>query len=280
MNEGVIVPMIENVRTSNVQRFIGFGALYDQNRPTAPQEVVKLITAYLQHKPQTVVDVGCGTGLSTFIWLNEAEQIIGVEPNDDMRAVAISKWETIHKPDTIQFVKRLSHELELPSASADVITCSQSFHWMEPQSTLREFARVLRPGGIFAAYDCDWPPALDWKIEEQYKRLLALGDARALELAPTEQQAHKWDKEGHLQQIRDSGLFRYAREIVFHNWEKCDAERYANLAFSQGGLQTALKLGADELHAEFSAFREQVAEAFGGKEREIMFGYRLRMGVV
>lgn len=177
------MPMIENVRTSNVQRFVGFGALYDQNRPTAPQEVVKLITTYLQHQPQTVVDVGCGTGLSTFIWLNEAEQIIGVEPNDDMRAVAMSKWEAIHKPDNMQFVKRLSHELELPSASADVITCSQSFHWMEPQSTLREFARVLRPGGVFAAYDCDWPPALNWKIEEQYKRLLALGDARALELA-------------------------------------------------------------------------------------------------
>ncbi|MZQ87043.1 methyltransferase domain-containing protein [Paenibacillus sp. 5J-6] len=272
--------MIENVRTSNVQRFAGFGALYDQNRPTAPQEVVKLITTYLQHKPQTVVDVGCGTGLSTFIWLDEAKQIIGVEPNDDMRSVAISKWESIHKPDNMRFVKRLSHELELPSASADVITCSQSFHWMEPQSTLREFARVLRPGGIFAAYDCDWPPALDWKIEEQYKRLLALGDARALELAPPEQQAHKWDKEGHLQQIRDSGLFRYAREIVFHNWETCDAERYASLAFSQGGLQTALKLGAAELQAEFSAFREQVAEAFGGEEREILFGYRLRMGVV
>ncbi|NHW35798.1 class I SAM-dependent methyltransferase [Paenibacillus aceris] len=272
--------MIENVRTSNVQRFAGFGALYDQNRPTAPQEVVKLLTTYLQRKPQTVVDVGCGTGLSTFLWLNEAEQIIGVEPSDDMRAVAVSKWEASNKPDNMQFVKGLSHELDLPSASADVITCSQSFHWMDPQSTLREFARVLRPGGVFAAYDCDWPPVFDWKIEEEYKRLLTLGDARALELAPTEQQAHKWNKEEHLQQIRSSGLFRYAREIVFHNWETCSAERYANLAFSQGGLQTALKLGADELREELTAFREQVNEAFGGEEREILFGYRLRMGVV
>lgn len=57
----------------------------------------------------------------------------------------------------------MSDDLGLPDDSVDIITCSQSFHWMEPQSTLREFARVPRPGGIFVAYDCDWPPVLDWR---------------------------------------------------------------------------------------------------------------------
>ena len=42
-------------------------------------------------------------------------------------------------------------------ASADIVTCSQSFHWMEPEPTLAEIARILRPGGVFAAYDYDWP---------------------------------------------------------------------------------------------------------------------------
>ncbi|GAB7056371.1 hypothetical protein JCM16163A_31180 [Paenibacillus sp. YK5] len=272
--------MIEHIRMNNVQRFTGYGTLYDENRPTAPQEVVKLVTTYLRHKPQTVVDVGCGTGLSTFLWLNEVERVIGVEPSDDMRAVALAKWEAIGKPDKLQFVKGFSHQLALPSASADIVTCSQSFHWMEPQSTLREFARVLRPGGVFAAYDCDWPPAFDWKIEEQYLRLAALGDARMAELAPDEQQARKWNKNEHLQRIRESGLFRYSREIVFHHWEMCDAARYANIAFSLGGLQTALKLGADELHAEVAAFRELVAQAFADEERPVLFCYRMRLGIV
>jgi ubiquinone/menaquinone biosynthesis C-methylase UbiE len=272
--------MIENVRMNNVQRFAGFGALYDENRPTAPHEVVKLVTAYLGRKPETVVDVGCGTGLSSFLWLDEAKHVIGVEPSDDMRRVALAKWEANGKLDKLQFVKGLSHQLELSSSSVDIVTCSQSFHWMEPQSTLREFARVLRPGGVFAAYDCDWPPVFDWKIEEQYQRLIALGDMRAAELAPDEQHARKWNKDEHLQQIRDSGLFRYSREIVFHHWETCDATRYANIAFSQGGLQTALKLGADELHAEVTAFRELVAQAFANEERPILFGYRMRLGVV
>lgn len=272
--------MIENVRMNNVQRFAGFGTLYDQNRPTAPEEVVTILTHYLQNKPQTVVDVGCGTGLSSFLWLNAAQQIIGVEPSDDMRAVAIGKWEAMNNPEQLRFVKGFSHEIELPDASADIITCSQSFHWMEPQTTLREFARILRPGGVFAAYDCDWPPAFNWQIEEAFLKLHALGNARAEQLAPKEEHAHKWSKEEHLHQISSSGLFRYSRELVFHNWETCSADRYVNLALSQGGLQTALKWGADDLQAEISAFRELVAQAFGGEEREIMFSYRMRMGVI
>ncbi|OCT13685.1 SAM-dependent methyltransferase [Paenibacillus pectinilyticus] len=271
--------MIEHIRTNNVQRFTGFGELYDESRPTAPAEVIKILSSYLGRQPQTVVDVGCGTGLSSFLWLNDAASIIGVEPSDDMRAVALAKWEAMQRPANLQFVKALSHELELPAASTDIVTCSQSFHWMEPQSTLREFARVLRPGGVFAAYDCDWPPVVDSDIEQQYMKLTTLGHQLAVELEVEQEQAYKWNKEEHLSQIQASGLFRYAREIVFHNWEPCTADRYVKLALSQGSLQTALKLGAKELEAEAASFREIVEKAFAGEEKSILFGYRMRLGI-
>jgi ubiquinone/menaquinone biosynthesis C-methylase UbiE len=272
--------VIEEVRRNNVERFSGFGALYDQNRPSAPQEVVEILTTYLRSNPQTVVDVGCGTGLSSFIWLNKAEHIIGFEPSDDMREVALSKWEAIGKPSNLRFEHKLSHELGLPSESVDIVTCSQSFHWMEPHSTLREFARILRPGGIFAAYDCDWPPIFDWTVEEWYKKLITQADARVAQLAPQEQHSYKWNKDEHLQHIQESGLFRFAREIVFHHRELCDADRYVNIAFSQGGLQTALKWGAEELHTEVQQFREYVSQVFAGESRDILFSYRMRLGIV
>ncbi|WP_438349356.1 class I SAM-dependent methyltransferase [Paenibacillus sp. FA6] len=272
--------MIEEIRNNNVERFAGFGSLYDQNRPSAPLEVVKILTTYLRSKPQMVVDVGCGTGLSSFIWLNAADHIIGYEPSDDMREVAISKWEASGQPLNLEFKNGLSHELGLASGSTDIVTCSQSFHWMEPQSTLREFARILRPGGIFAAYDYDWPPVFDWKIDDMYQQLITYADVRATQLAPQEQRAHKWSKDEHLHHIQKSGLFRYAREIVFHHSQQCDAERYVNIALSQGGLQTALKLGADEIHSEVSQFRELVSQAFAGESREVIFSYRMRLGIL
>ncbi|PYE49618.1 class I SAM-dependent methyltransferase [Paenibacillus barcinonensis] len=272
--------MNQQIRRNNVERFKGFGTLYDQNRPAAPRKVVDVLTNYLGSRPRLVADVGCGTGLSTWIWLHDAERIIGVEPSDDMRSVGIAKWQAAGEPTQLRFAAGMSHDLGLPDDSVDILTCSQSFHWMEPESTLREFARVLRPGGIFAAYDCDWPPSLDWQLEAAYEQLVSTADELASRLASTEQQAHKWSKEEHLQQIRQSGLFRYSREIVFHHYEPFTADRYANLALSQGGLQTALKLGATELNELADDFRRQAELVFAGTSKEVLFSYRMRMGIV
>lgn len=142
---------------NNVKRFERFGTLYDENRPKPPQDVVGIVKKYLRRQLQTVIDVGCGTGLSTFLWVNEADSIIGFETNDDMRNVALAKSKVLDSPSNIQLIKGLSHQLDIPTESADVVTCSQSFHWMEPHSTLQEFSRVLGNGGVYAAYDWHLP---------------------------------------------------------------------------------------------------------------------------
>ena len=46
----------------------------------------------------------------------------------------------------------------LADGSADVVLAVQAMHWMEPAATLAEVARILRPGGVFATVDADWPP--------------------------------------------------------------------------------------------------------------------------
>ncbi|WP_062108790.1 class I SAM-dependent methyltransferase [Bacillus niameyensis] len=270
---------MKDIRTNNVERFARYGMLYDQNRPIPPNIVVKMLTRYFGEEPERVLDVGCGTGLSSFIWLDNAKEIIGVEPNDDMRQVAMANWQAQQGPENLRFVKGLSYQLEFEADTVDIITCSQSFHWMDPQPTLHEFARVLRPGGVFAAYDCDWPPSFTKEIEEGYKNLIDLADGRVKELSSADGLAYKWKKDEHLQQIRNSGLFSFSKEIVFHHREICDASRYSNIALSQGGVQTALKLGAEDLRPAISKFQEQVEEAFNGQPQEIIFSYRMRLGI-
>ncbi|GIN72633.1 hypothetical protein J14TS2_31080 [Bacillus sp. J14TS2] len=270
---------MQDIRTNNIERFLGYSQFYDQNRPVPPNVIVKILTRYLTQVPNRVVDVGCGTGLSSFIWLDQAKDIIGVEPNDDMRKAALAHWQAQEEPDNLRFVKGLSDQLDIDADSVDILTCSQSFHWMDPQPTLREFARVLRTGGVFAAYDCDWPPSFTMEVEEHYQALIALAESRVTELAPAKQLAFKWNKDEHLQQIRESQLFSFSKEIVFHHWEQCDATRYANIALSQGGLQTALKLGATDLHDAITAFQHHVQQAFGGESQDILFSYRMRLGI-
>jgi SAM-dependent methyltransferase len=55
---------------------------------------------------------------------------------------------------------------------------------MEPEPTLAEAARILRPGGIFAAYDYDWPPIVHWQVEAAFEELQRrVARARAVDLA-------------------------------------------------------------------------------------------------
>lgn len=264
----------------NIDRFLGFQDEYDRYRPEAPPLVTLLLSTYLGRRPSLVADIGCGTGLSTFLWKDAADTVTGVEPNPDMLGKAQEKLHTLGgSAESLSFVQGFSNQLPFAAESVDIITCSQSFHWMDPSSTLQEISRCLRPGGVFAAYDCDWPLVLQPGIEARYNQLIAASDALLAELQPAAEQARKWDKEGHLARIKASGAFTYAREIVFHNTEPCDAERYIGLALSQGGIQTVLKLGSSALEQDIAEFSAEVEDYFQGRTLEVLISYRMRVGV-
>ena len=74
----------------NLTRFSGFADLYDANRPSAPARLGPLLARYAGVDRPVVVDLGCGTGLSSRWAAGWADRVIGIEPNDDMRAVAIA----------------------------------------------------------------------------------------------------------------------------------------------------------------------------------------------
>ncbi len=270
----------ENNSLSNINRFNGFDELYDRNRPKPPLLAADLLINYLQKRPQLVLDVGCGTGLSTMIWAGKAKQIIGVDANGDMLGRARMKLEQ-QPMSGISFEQGYSNELPASSSTVDIVTCSQSFHWMEPVSTLREAHRVLNDGGIFAAYDCDWPPILNWQLEREYEHLIDLSERLLEQHGDPEQMAVKRDKSTHVETLRKSGHFRFVREIVFQHTEPCSAERYTGLLLSQGGIQAALKLGAPAQHLEneIGVLQAMADDFFRGGMINVLFSYRMRIGI-
>ena len=55
--------------SANIERFTGFAGLYDDFRPKPPVVIVDILTQLAQaQRPQLMVDLGCGTGLSTRLW--------------------------------------------------------------------------------------------------------------------------------------------------------------------------------------------------------------------
>lgn len=265
------------------KRFSGFADTYDRYRPTPPADVIELLCMLAQvQRPGLVVDLGCGTGLSTKVWLGRAEKVIGIEPSDDMRKqaeAALAATAGKGQATKAEFRAGYSHATGLEAGSADIVTCSQSLHWMEPVSTFREVGRILRPGGVFAAIDCDWPPTLpDWRAEQAWtdflKRVHALEDQHGINKT-----LPRWPKDGHLKRMQESGIFRHTKDVLLHNRESGSGDRLAGLAESFGGIGDLRKAGLSDDQIGLTDFARQVREILGGQERPWFFSYHVRVGI-
>jgi SAM-dependent methyltransferase len=262
----------EELLSSSGYERSGFAAGFDSNRPAPPPVLLDILCLEARvDRPRLVVDLGSGTGLSTRPWADRAEQVIGVEASPEMRAQA----EAATSAENVRFVQAYAQATRLPDGEADLVTCSQALHWMEPEPTFAEAARLLRPGGVFAAYDYDWPPVVNWEIEAAFEELMRRVRAGR---AP-DGRGMRYSKEGHLERIRSSGHFRYAREIVFHSRDRADATRIVGMALSLGPLAVLLNDGLSEEELGLTALRDAANRALGDREAEIFVGYRIRIGV-
>jgi SAM-dependent methyltransferase len=262
--------------TPTVERFTGFADIYDCYRPAPPPALADVLCLLAGvERPALVVDLGCGTGLSTRAWAGRAAQVIGVDPSPDM----IHQASAVTTEPNIIYHTGFGHATGLPDGCADIITCSQSFHWMEPESTLAEVARVLRPGGVFAVCDHDFVPimavwAADLAFRTFSERIRSLD---ALNQASTD--VPRWDKSGHWARIQASDRFRYTREVLLHHVEMGNAERLVGLALSQGAVQTLLKTGLSETELGLDRLRADAARLLGDTPHAWYWCMRVRVGV-
>jgi SAM-dependent methyltransferase len=254
----------------------GFADGYDSNRPAPPSALLDILLLLLAQveRPQLVVDLGAGTGLSSRAWADRAHQVIGVEANPSMLARA----RVATSAANVSFLSAFAADTGLPAECADVVTCAQAFHWMEPGPVLAEIARLLRPGGIFAAYDYDVPPIVHPEVDAAFSALFETRRAARTRL-DLEAGASTWPKDGHLAQIRDSGLFRTAREIVCHAFDRADARRVVGLAESIGGPLGLFGGAAPEVIDAFDGLRTVTADVLADRTWPMVVCYRARVGV-
>jgi SAM-dependent methyltransferase len=250
--------------------FDGVADVYERSRPGYAPEAVTWISQRLPLG--RVLDLGAGTGKLTRQLVPYALEVVAVEPGDEMRRVL---------QEVVPGVEALygtAEEIPLPDESVDVVTVAQAFHWMEPQPVLREVVRLLRPGGVFAAYDYDWPPVIEPEVDEAFAaHHEARGEARRrlalVERAGTDR------KQRHLDEIRASGLFRSPRELVCHGWEEVDFGRVIGLAESIGGPREIFGDEAPAVAETFGRLRETARRVLGDRTVPMLVGYRIRCGV-
>ena len=255
----------------------GFASVYDAARPSPPTALLDVLLHVAQtRRARLVVDVGAGTGLSTRAWAERADEVVGVEANPAMVAQARAATSAAN----VCYVEAYADDTGLPSGGADLVTCAQAFHWMEPQPVLAEAERLLRPGGVFAAYDYDVPYGfvVHPEIDEAFiANSAARGEARRR--LGCVSGSLRWPKEGHAEQIHASGRFRLVRELLCHGWEEVDAERICGLAESIGGTRWIFGHDAPEVGETFDRLRETAERVLGDRRVPMLVCYRVRVGI-
>jgi SAM-dependent methyltransferase len=130
-------------------RALSFGqeaASYDANRPRYPREALEWVLEAATRHVLDVADVGAGTGALTSLLMSDGLHVTAFDADGQMldqlrRSV----------PEVTAIVAR-AESLALDDASVDMVTVAQAFHWFDPVGASREFARVLRPGGVVGLF--------------------------------------------------------------------------------------------------------------------------------
>ena len=216
----------------------GFAERYDAHRPRPPDVLLDLLPALARvERPQLVVDLGSGTGLSTRFWAERATRVVGVEPQQAMREWA----ERTTDAPNVEYVGSSAHDTGIAGAAVDIVTAAQSFQWMDPERTLAEVARILRPRGVFCAYEYVSLQTPLWEPEQVWAELRAnarrLREERGL-IEPRFPLS--------LERVEQSGVFSSVRELNLHGIEEGHGERLLELALSEGSLVTLLETGVTE----------------------------------
>lgn len=160
--------MIDVVGHNPTGRFDGLARGYAQYRPDYPARAIEWIIERLPGRTGTIIDVGCGTGISSRQLAGAGARVIGIEPNESMRVEA----EAQHTPH-VEYRASRAEATGLEAGCADGVVAAQAFHWFDADAALREFHRLLRAGGwltlLWNDHDLADPfTAAYWRTHQQF----------------------------------------------------------------------------------------------------------------
>jgi ubiquinone/menaquinone biosynthesis C-methylase UbiE len=140
---------MSNANAAVVRTFNAISRVYDNplvQRVAYRANHDAVIAALRHHGARRVLDVGCGTGiLAARIYAKLGPEVVyGCDPSPGMLAKARER------APAVQWIEGAAERLPLEDGAVDSVVTTEAFQFFDQPAALREFARVLEPGGLLA----------------------------------------------------------------------------------------------------------------------------------
>ena len=233
--------MSDNLYQMNPQtRFSDRANDYAKYRPSYPSKAINCILEGIGIQELVAADIGAGTGISSRLLADRGVRVIAIEPNAAMRQAA-----TPHP--LVQFRDGNAENTKLEDNSVDLVTCFQAFHWFNPEPTLIEFARILKPEGRLAAV---WNNRdREDEFTAQYSHLTQTASKNQSEL-----------RYGTERFLRQTALFSKVTQLTFPYQQALDQKGLVGRAMSTSYIPKTGKLSEkfiEQLNQLYDKYRDR-----------------------
>lgn len=128
----------------DLARALSFGASAEQYERARPSYPAALVDDLVALRPGAVLDIGTGTGKAAELLLARGLDVLAVEPDARMAAVARRKGIAVEESTFESWDPR--------GRRFDLITAAQSWHWMPQPTGARRAFELVRESGHLAAF--------------------------------------------------------------------------------------------------------------------------------
>jgi ubiquinone/menaquinone biosynthesis C-methylase UbiE len=123
-------------------------AEYDRSRPTYPDELIAHACRVAGiGSGDRVLEVGCGSGQLTRSLVARGLHVAALDPGKHLISLAEQNLEGLGE---LEFVNARFEDAQLPHRHYRAVFSASAFHWIDPEVSWQNAARVLVPGGTLA----------------------------------------------------------------------------------------------------------------------------------
>jgi ubiquinone/menaquinone biosynthesis C-methylase UbiE len=146
-----LAPLYEETVDREVREFCGLGY----------REFIGLLADMVPvHESDTILDVACGTAVSSLEMARRASQassIVGLDITPAMLRLGIRNLEAVHLSPRISLVCASAMKMPLANCGFDAVVCGLGMHHMDVPEMLADMRRVLKDGGHLILADMGAP---------------------------------------------------------------------------------------------------------------------------